>query len=341
MNRSERERWLKERKAGIGASEAAAVLGLDPRRSPLQVWLDKTGRLEEPNKENELLAFGKDVEPALARAYERATGRVVNLNSEVWHHPKYEEVLCTPDALTDNSSRLVQFKWETRWSDKFGDPGSDQVPDAYMIQCAHEMAVVGFEWNDLSTMHAGPPIRIYPLHRDRELEEIILDRVRSWWSDYVLKDVEPPIDASPEWNSYIQRKFPESRGEIVKVTEEDNPIMFDAVREFFDCEALADAHIDKAEFLKNQIKSFIADRYGLETMHGKITWGKSKDTTGSVTNWTSMLDEIGSDYKIGQEELAAYLKKFTTDGVVAKKGSRRFLAKAAKREKGELIHARS
>lgn len=41
MNLSHSKEWHEERKKGIGGSDAAAVLGMDPYRSPLAVYYDK------------------------------------------------------------------------------------------------------------------------------------------------------------------------------------------------------------------------------------------------------------------------------------------------------------
>ena len=43
---NERAEWLKARRGGIGGSDVAACLGLNPWRTPVQVWEDKTGRAE-------------------------------------------------------------------------------------------------------------------------------------------------------------------------------------------------------------------------------------------------------------------------------------------------------
>lgn len=39
-----REDWLQIRKQGIGSSDAAAAVGLNPYKSQLELWLEKTGR---------------------------------------------------------------------------------------------------------------------------------------------------------------------------------------------------------------------------------------------------------------------------------------------------------
>jgi len=39
-----REEWLEVRKRGIGSSDAAAAVGINPYKSQLELWLAKTGR---------------------------------------------------------------------------------------------------------------------------------------------------------------------------------------------------------------------------------------------------------------------------------------------------------
>ena len=39
-----RDDWLTVRKQGIGSSDAAAAVGLNPYKSQLELWLEKTGR---------------------------------------------------------------------------------------------------------------------------------------------------------------------------------------------------------------------------------------------------------------------------------------------------------
>lgn len=43
----DREKWLEERRKGIGGSDAAALVGMNSYSTPYMVWADKTGRLPE------------------------------------------------------------------------------------------------------------------------------------------------------------------------------------------------------------------------------------------------------------------------------------------------------
>lgn len=63
-----RNEWLQLRKNGIGGSDAGAICGLNPYASPLSVYMDKTGGLEE-KEDNEAMRQGRDLEEYVARRF--------------------------------------------------------------------------------------------------------------------------------------------------------------------------------------------------------------------------------------------------------------------------------
>lgn len=87
-----REEWLMHRKQGIGASEAAAAVGLNPYLSPLELWMIKTGRdadmpKDKPDDDRSPLFWGNVLEPVVAECYSRRTGNKVRKVNAVLQHP--------------------------------------------------------------------------------------------------------------------------------------------------------------------------------------------------------------------------------------------------------------
>lgn len=75
-----REDWLQIRKKGIGSSDAAAAVGLNPYKSQLELWLEKTGRdaglpKADPHDEESPLYWGNVLEPIVA-----------------WHYSKHSQI---------------------------------------------------------------------------------------------------------------------------------------------------------------------------------------------------------------------------------------------------------
>jgi putative phage-type endonuclease len=62
-----RDEWLAARRTGIGGSDIAAILGLSPWRTPLDVYRDKVDGAEQP--ETEAMRWGRLLEDVIAREY--------------------------------------------------------------------------------------------------------------------------------------------------------------------------------------------------------------------------------------------------------------------------------
>ena len=54
-----REEWLKERESGVGSSEVATIIGVNPYQTPYQLWRRKKG-IDPPTPENMPMWMGLD-----------------------------------------------------------------------------------------------------------------------------------------------------------------------------------------------------------------------------------------------------------------------------------------
>ena len=145
------------RQTGIGASEIAAVAGLDPHRTPLDVWMLKRG-LAGPFAGNEFTRWGDRLEAVIAGAYAEARGVLLDTRDTL-RHAGEPWMLATPDRVVLDSAgaeeRLLQVKNRgLRQADRWGEPGTDQVPDAVAAQCHWEMAVTGLALCDVAVLIA-------------------------------------------------------------------------------------------------------------------------------------------------------------------------------------------
>lgn len=121
------------RARGIGGSEIAAILGLDPRRDAYSVWAEKLG-LVRRKPPNERMEAGKFLEQGIAHWYAARTHRQVSWCDETTCHPDREWQVATPDALIG-----IDGPWAP-WAggldcknvafdqrDKWGESGTDAV----------------------------------------------------------------------------------------------------------------------------------------------------------------------------------------------------------------------
>ena len=203
------------RRTGIGGSDAAAAIGLNPYYSAVELWMEKRGELP-PFEGNEATKWGKLLEPAVRQEYAESTGRVVRLPPETLVHPKHTWVVCHPDGVTDDG-RLYEGK-TARFPDGWGEPGTDQVPEQYLIQCQHSMLVTGLRVADLAVLIGGQDFRLYEIPADDGLQAAILDAETEFWT-HVTRGTRPPVDlSSPGAVAVLRRLYPGTNGETVKAT---------------------------------------------------------------------------------------------------------------------------
>lgn len=322
--------WLEARRSGIGGSDAAAILGLDPWRSPVDIWRSKVAPAPPSDEEIFQFKLGHLLEPVIAGLYVEQTGNeVVSPNPEIVSHSLYPELAGSPDRLAIKAGRVVELKSEHQFADKFGDAGSDQVPEHYVIQCMHYMALANLDRCDVAVLHGGFKFATYQLQRDLEAEKSLVEQLREWWHAYVVKKIEPPLDASEAWGDYLAFKYPFNKGPIVKVDENSNP---DLMRHVYNALNYADqikAFKTRLEEARNQIKAFIAENDGVRGPWGQITWRLCKDSTEVQINFDHLLNELQHRYRIPEDEMVE-LREGHMQSVITKKGGRRFVAKRAK-----------
>lgn len=179
--------WLSERTKGVGASEAAAALGVSLYETPIDLWQKKTHRAP-PTEENEAMMMGRLLEPILATLYERRTGRLVGRRQEFFRHPIHDFITATIDGATDD--RLVEFKTCGAWAKEWGDEDSDQIPEPYLVQVAQQMFVTGYEVADVAVLIGGQRFKVFTVERDHGLVNAVAEGVRRFW-DCVIQDTPP------------------------------------------------------------------------------------------------------------------------------------------------------
>jgi len=185
-----------DRTQSIGGSDVGAILGLSKFRSPLEVWMEKTGK-EVATKDSLQLRFGSFAESFIADEYARTTGYQLLHDESAHIHPQYSYFSAHVDRFVFGESKLpikiLECKTANAYAkSEWGEVGSDEVPMNYLCQCAWYLAITGIEQADLAVLFGNSDFRIYAIERDKDLEELIIQKADYFWYEYVLKDIPPP-----------------------------------------------------------------------------------------------------------------------------------------------------
>lgn len=202
MNTKEHDLWLAERRKGIGGSDAGALAGLSDYRTPLDVFLDKTGRAE-PIEDNEPMFWGRTLEAVVANVYAQRTGDKVR-RMGIRHSKTNPFMLANIDRQIIGDPRgpgVLEVKTAGQFSaDDWGEEGTDEVPSAYYAQICHYLAVTGYAWARLAVLIGGRDFRVYDIPRDEDLINSLVEIERKFWFEHVQKDLPPDPTTTADLN---------------------------------------------------------------------------------------------------------------------------------------------
>ena len=156
-----REDWLAVRKQGIGSSDAGAAVGLNPYKSQLELWLEKTGRDAtlpkiDPHDEESPAYWGNVLEPIVAWHYSKRTGKKVRRINAVLQHPDPELpwMLANIDREVNGADDVQILECKTA-----GINGArlwkEGVPEYVQLQVMHQLAVTGKQAADVAVLLGG------------------------------------------------------------------------------------------------------------------------------------------------------------------------------------------
>ncbi|WP_322026391.1 lambda-exonuclease family protein [Burkholderia sp. BCC1977] len=303
-----RDDWLAVRRTGIGGSDAAAAVGLNPYMSALELWLDKTGRAEglprpAPTDITSPTYWGTLLEPIVAAVYTQQTGNKVRKVNAVLRHPSIPWLLANIDREIVGV-RDVQIL-ECKTAGEFGARlWRDRVPEYVQLQVQHQLAVTGKTAAHVAVLLCGQALEVHRIDRDDALIGRLIELETQFWR-FVESDTPPPADGSDSADRALRHLYP-GHGETIDFTDDRR---LSSV--FADLVAVR-AEIETRQQLEAQFKQTIQQAMGdairavFET--GSVSFKRSKDSS-SVD-----LDRLLADHPSFEQQYA-----------ISKPGSRRFL----------------
>ncbi|MDV2483526.1 YqaJ viral recombinase family nuclease [Acinetobacter towneri] len=302
--------WLEVRKQGIGSSDAAAACGLNPYMSMLELWMIKTGRVQQ-NIEDESsghapLYWGKQLEPLVAEYYSMHTNNKVRRVNAVLQHPDPDKAFMLANldyAVVGNEDvQILECKTAGEYGAKLW---RDGVPLYVLCQVQHQLAVTGKQAAHICVLLCGQETKIYKVSRNEALIEQIIQAERLFW-ECVENDVPPAVDASESAAKALQQLYPEHVPLSTTDLSEDEQAN-QQFEQLLQARSQIDKHQEQFDLLKHQLQAKMQEAERATFKVGSVTWKKSKDS-------------ISLDSKALLKSHPEYLNQFPQ----TKQGSRRF-----------------
>lgn len=189
--------WLAARMHGpsgkipytVGGSDVAAVFGVSPWTTPLELWMIKKGRMKPPAKSNaNQLEMGHLLEPIAAHWYAKKTGNRVYEDTNLYQHADHPYALANFDRrferATDGEPGILECKSCTYHKASEWDDGA--IPLYYELQLRFYLAVADVNIGSFSAIWGNNPdndLAIPDITRDKAKEDMIFERLDEWiWS---------------------------------------------------------------------------------------------------------------------------------------------------------------
>jgi len=286
---------IEMRKKGIGASDIAAIMKLNPWSSPYKVWLDKKGLTQFEG--NAATDRGQRMEAVLCDWYSDTTGHEVEkCGTIVW--PENPIIMATPDRLLFDDG-VLEAKAPGRTGHHWGEAGTDQVPDYYLPQVQWQLGVTGRKWAHVVADVWGE-FRLYgPINFNSELFSFMVEKGLRFWNDYVVADKEPPADGSKECGEELSRRYKVNNDVLVTPSE----AVEKTIIEYRDKkQEMAKIKAELAAY-ENAIKQAIGENDGFAGPWGKFTWKAT-----NKTDYEGLVDRLYQTDQIDEALLSKHMK---------------------------------
>lgn len=264
--------WLAARRHGLGASEAAAALGLSPFLSPLDVWADKVG-LGEPKEELERLRWGRRLQASIAQGYAEETGRtVLDPGPFVLYRSRQRPWLAaTPDAVvvakTDHATAgILEVKNVSAWTRKEWEA---EAPVIYQIQGQLQMVVSGYAWGAIAALLGGQELRHQDLDANADAQTYLVDQLEIFWTRYVVAGTPPPVDGRERTTDILRALYPRPRPNVLVSLPPAAVAWDERIRDATKALEALESTVNEA---KNQLRAAIGDAEGGVLPDGSGVW---------------------------------------------------------------------
>jgi putative phage-type endonuclease len=304
----DRAEWLEYRKSGIGSSEVATIVGLNPWETPYQLWRRKIG-LDDPKEVTFAMQAGTYLEDAVSRFWQDETGhQIIKSSSGDWliQNKKRPYLQVSPDrtfwitGLPKNSKNkgILECKTTQKKIDE------DDLPKHWFCQLQYQLGVAELEFGSLAWLCSGREFGYKHIALVPDFFGWLVEEVDRFWIDNILGKQEPSAqsvkDILLKYNRHVD-------GKIIEVDDE----IFEAYNDLKELKEELDALEERKEALEEKIKLSFGDAEAI-SYRGQ-----------TLATWKAPKPSDKFDAKAFSAAYPDLAKEFTT----SVQSSRRFLLK--------------
>jgi len=212
------DEWLAYRRGGLGGSDAAASIGVDPWKSRLQLWAEKCGMTDD-SVDNEAVQWGKRLEPLVATAYSEATGReLTDMGLHTYVHKDLPFRRASIDRIqkVNGGHGVLEIKTTGAYREK---DLAEELPINWEVQVQHELSVLGYDHATLAILLNGNKLFWKDVEANPAFIKAMIAKQEAFWK--AVQDREQvEADSSDSARETLAKLFPADTGETVALDKE-------------------------------------------------------------------------------------------------------------------------
>jgi len=256
------------RQTGLGGSDIATLLGINPFSTKFKLYLQKRGELA-PEPDNSRTKAGRVMEAVIAAMVSDREGCKLRRVNRTLRHPKHDFLIAHIDRDFVGISKGLEIKnVSPRMAYLWGKDGQpDAVAEYYVPQPHHYMLVMDYPEFDVAAYFGGDDLRIYPMERDPEMDELIIETAHDFWHNHVLAGIPPePEFDHPTTLPLFKRLYPGTNGETIEADE----MIIHWAKVAEEAAKKATEYDKVAETAKNHLLAFMGDSAVLRLDGNKV-----------------------------------------------------------------------
>lgn len=178
--------WLEFRKNKVGASDAPAIMEVDPFATPYQKWMEKMD-LAPPKVTNGAMQRGHDLEPIARDQAEQLIG--CSLTPKVKLHPSLPWMFSSLDGVSEDKKLIVEIKCPDKETHAMAESGC--IPPKYFPQLQHQLETCELEMSYYFSFNgtAGVLVKVF---RDAAFIKKMIEKEKQFW-DWMQNLEIPPL----------------------------------------------------------------------------------------------------------------------------------------------------
>jgi putative phage-type endonuclease len=288
----------------ITGSDAAVICGASPWGNVVDLWKQKR-RIIQPQdiSSRPVVRAGNYLEPVVRQWFEDDSNKKVQLDGDLIIHKTIPYMAANIDGRVVEDRAVFEAKTASR-DTGWGAIGENVIPDYYLCQVAHYMAVEDAHRAFVAVLIRGSDFRYYTIERDLRFEEMILKKEKEFW-EMVKTGVPPKPRTSDELISLHGYA-------TIEDSVESNDEINDALEHIKEIKNYISMAQEKQKELEETVKVYMGKSPVLTSKENKV-----------LATWRTAKSSKRFDANRFKEEQEMLYNEYLTDGTE----QRRFLIK--------------